>query len=74
MNPDQARQQDFLLDPNRWYIIYLKFVFEKGKFKKKRLKEKKTLIKYHQCCVCMHMHANALICSHMVLTYFLISD
>ena len=35
----------FLLDPNRWYIVYLKFVFEKGKIKKKRLKEKKTLIK-----------------------------
>ena len=41
MDPDQARQRDFLLDPNRWYIVYLKFVFEKGKIKKKRLKEKK---------------------------------
>ena len=35
MDPDQARQRDFLLDPNRWYIVYLKFVFEKGKIKKK---------------------------------------
>ena len=45
MDPDQARQRDFLLDPNRWYIVYLNFVFEKGKIKKKRLIEKKTLIK-----------------------------
>ena len=35
MDPDQARQRDFLLDPNRWYIVYLKFVFENGKIKKK---------------------------------------
>ena len=36
----------FLLDSNRWYIVYLNFVFEKGKFlKKKDCKKKKTLIK-----------------------------
>ena len=48
MRPDQARQRDFLLDPNRWYIVYLKFVFEKRKIIKKKIerkKEKKTLIK-----------------------------
>ena len=45
MDPDQARQRDFLLDPNRWYIVYLKFVFEKGKIKKKRMKEKKDAYK-----------------------------
>ena len=31
MDPDQARHRDFLLDSNRWYIVYLNFVFEKGK-------------------------------------------
>ena len=46
MDPDQARQRDFLLDSNRWYIVYLKFVFEKGKIKKKkRLQEKKDAYK-----------------------------
>ena len=46
MDPDQARQRDFLLDSNRWYIAYLKFVFEKGKIKKKKIaRKKKTLIK-----------------------------
>ena len=34
----------FLLDPNRWYIVYLKSVFGKGKIKKKKI-ERKTLIK-----------------------------
>ena len=47
MDPDQARQRDFLLDSNRWYIVYPEFVFEKGKKKKKkRLQEKKTLINF----------------------------
>ena len=54
MDPDQARQRDFLLDSNRWYIVYLKFVFEKGKIKKKRLKEKKTLINnVNAACACI---------------------
>ena len=36
----------FLLDSNRWYIAYLKFVFEKGKIKKKKIaRKKKTLMK-----------------------------
>ena len=43
--PRSGTTTGFLLDPNRWYIVYLKFVFEKGKIKKKRLKEKKTLTK-----------------------------
>ena len=44
MDPDQARQRDVLLDSNRWYIVYLKFVFEKGKIKKK-MQEKKDAYK-----------------------------
>ena len=46
--PRSGTTTGFLLDSNRWYIVYLKFVFEKGKIKKKkkkRLQEKKTLIK-----------------------------
>ena len=43
--PRSGTTTGFLLDPNRWYIVYLKFVFEKAKIKKKRLKEEKTLIK-----------------------------
>ena len=39
--PRSGTTTGFLLDSNRWYIVYLKFVFEKGKIKKKRLKEKK---------------------------------
>ena len=45
MDPDQARQRDFLFDSNRWYIVYLKFVFEKGKFKKKKIARKKDAYK-----------------------------
>ena len=37
MDPDQARPNTgFLLDPNRWYIVYLKIFFEKVNLKKKR--------------------------------------
>ena len=43
--PRSGTTTGFLLDSNRWYIVYLKFVFEKGKIKKKRLQEKKTLKK-----------------------------
>ena len=44
--PRSGTTTGFLFDSNRWYIEYLKFVFEKGKIKKKkRLQEKKTLIK-----------------------------
>ena len=43
--PRSGTTTGFLLDSNRWYIVYLKFVFEKVKFRKKRLQEKKTLIK-----------------------------
>ena len=40
MDPDQTRQNTrFLLDFNRWYIVYLKTFFQKVKFKRK--KEKK---------------------------------
>ena len=46
MDPDQARQRDFLLDSNRWYIVYLKFVFEKGKKKKKKIARKKDAYKF----------------------------
>ena len=32
MDPDQARQNTgCFLDPNRWYIVYLKMFFEKSK-------------------------------------------
>ena len=34
--PRSGTTTGFLLDSNRWYIIYLKFVFEKGKIKKKK--------------------------------------
>ena len=41
MDPDQTRQNTrFLLDFNRWYIVYPKTFFQKVKFKRK--KEKKT--------------------------------
>ena len=43
--PRSGTTTGFLLDSNRWYIVYLKFVFEKGKIKEKRLQENKTLIK-----------------------------
>ena len=43
--PRSGTTTGFLLDPNRRYILYLKFVFEKGKIKKKRLKEKKDAYK-----------------------------
>ena len=47
MDPDQARQRDFLLDSNRWYIVYPKFVFEKGKKKKKKkIARKKDAYKF----------------------------
>ena len=34
--PRSGTTTGFLLDSNRWYIVYLKFVFEKGKTKKKK--------------------------------------
>ena len=34
--PRSGTTTGFLLDSNRWYIVYLKFVFEKGKIKKKK--------------------------------------
>ena len=44
--PRSGTTTGFLLDSNRWYIVYLKFVFEKGKIKKKkRLQEKKNAYK-----------------------------
>ena len=39
-SPRSGRTTGFLLDPNRWYIVYLKFVFEKGKIKKKNERKK----------------------------------
>ena len=43
--PRSGTTTGFSFDSNRWYIVYLEFVFEKGKIFKKRLQEKKTLIK-----------------------------
>ena len=43
--PRSGTTTGFSFDSNRWYIVYLKFVFEKGKILKKRLQEKKTLKK-----------------------------
>ena len=44
--PRSGTTTGFLLGSNRWYIVYLKFVFEKGKlFLKKKIARKKTLIK-----------------------------
>ena len=43
--PRSGTTTGFLLDSNRWDIVYLKFVFEKGKIKKKRLQEKKDAYK-----------------------------
>ena len=34
--PRSGTTTGFLLDSNRWYIVYLKFVFGKGKTKKKK--------------------------------------
>ena len=34
--PRSGTTTGFLLDSNRWYIVYLKFVFDKGKISKKK--------------------------------------
>ena len=39
--PRSGTTTGFLLDPNRWYIVYLKFVFEKGKINNKKIERKK---------------------------------
>ena len=39
--PRSGTTTGILLDSNRWYIVYLKFVFEKGKIKKKKIARKK---------------------------------
>ena len=39
--PRSGTTMGFLLDSNRWYIVYLKFVFEKGKIIKKKIARKK---------------------------------
>ena len=36
--PRSGTTTGFLSDSNRWYIVYLKFVHEKGKIKKKKKK------------------------------------
>ena len=69
--PRSGTTTGFLLDSNRWYIVYLKFVFEKGKILKKKIARKKDAYKIMSM---LRVHANALICSNMVLTYFRISD
>ena len=38
--PRSGTTTGFLLDSNRWYIVYLKFVFEKGRIKKKNARKK----------------------------------
>ena len=43
--PRSGTTTGFLLDSNRWYIVYLKFVFEKGKFFKKKIARKKDAYK-----------------------------
>ena len=43
--PRSGTKAGFLLDSNRWYIVYLKFVFEKGKIKKKKIARKKDAYK-----------------------------
>ena len=43
--PRSGTTTGFLLDSNRWYIVYLKFLFEKGRNLKKKIAIKKTLIK-----------------------------
>ena len=45
MDPDQARQRDFywIQTDGISYIVYLKFVFEKGKIKKKMQEKKRRL-------------------------------
>ena len=43
--PRSGTTTGFLLDSNRWYIVYLKFVFEKGKIKKKKIARKKDAYK-----------------------------
>ena len=54
--PRSGTTTRFLLDSNRWYIVYLKFVFEKGKIKKKRLQEKKNAYKIMSM-LCVHAYA-----------------
>ena len=43
--PRSGTTTGFLLDSNRWYIAYLKFVFKKGKIKKKKIARKKDAYK-----------------------------
>ena len=43
--PRSGSTTGFLLDSNRWYIVYLKFVFEKGRIKKKKIARKKDAYK-----------------------------
>ena len=65
--PRSGTTTGFLLDPNRWYIVYLK----KSKNFKKRLKEKKDAYKIMSM---LRVHAYAGKCSHIVVTYFRIRD